>query len=62
MVAAAEAQEDLSSVEASIGDLILISEVSEGMSRMKKTSKIGPSLVTGEKIVEMEEEGWFPKG
>jgi hypothetical protein len=62
MVASALAQgleEDVGSVEASVGDLV---GASEGTGMSGKTWDFGPSSVTTEAIVEMLDDGFFKAG
>jgi hypothetical protein len=62
MVASVEAQgleEDLASVEASVGDLI---EAEEAGLMAGKTWDFGPSLMTKKMIAKLEKEGMFPVG
>jgi hypothetical protein len=62
MVASALAQdleEDLGSMEDSIGDLV---GASEGTDMASKTWDFGPSSVTAEAIVEMLDDGFFKAG
>jgi hypothetical protein len=61
MLASAEAhevEEDLSSVEAFVGDLVSAKEF-EDMARTGKTWDFGPSLMTKDMIKVLEHEGSF---
>lgn len=52
-------EEDLASVEASVGDLV---SCEESKAEMRKTFDFGPSLMTKERIKDLEAEGCFPRG
>jgi hypothetical protein len=56
---AQDLEEDLASVEASIGDLV---GASEGKGMAGKTWDFGPSSVTEEAITEMLDDGYFKAG
>ena len=62
MSASAEAQDNLENIEASIGDLIPVSPVKKARVQMAKSWDFGPSLMMGEAIKALEDEGCFPAG
>ena len=52
----------MDSVEASIGDLVLVFSVEKPRIEMAKSWEFGPTLMTEEAIKSLEEEGCFPEG